>query len=218
MIFFIVSLFGRASVAHALTGAGRQFFKQFVNLKQNFVGPRGSQRILQQPLRRELRAALGVARHQPHQVLRIDGRVLHEADLQFAALAIDLRNAHPLALQAQHGRLQQIDGRIGQRAVAVFHLRAHFGHCRLARRAGNLLVEPQPLIFFRHIALVDAQRNAQIQLRGRPLLAASRPSSPSPRLRAWRCRARSPPPRCARSARRPACCPRRAIPGRAPQS
>ncbi len=67
---------------------------------------------------------------------------------------------------------QQIDGRIGRRAVAVFHLGAHFGQRGFTRRACDLLVEPQPLVFFRHIALVDAQRNTKIELRGRPLLAA----------------------------------------------
>ncbi len=69
-------------------------------------------------------------------------------------------------------RFQQVHRGIGQRAIAVFHLRAHFVNRRFARRAGNLLVEPQPLVLFRHIALVDAQRNAQIELRGRPLFAA----------------------------------------------
>ena len=128
---------------------------------------------LEQALRRELRAALGVARNQLHEVRGIDGGIFHEADLQFAALAIDLRNAHALALEAQHGGFKQIDGGIGRRAVAVFHLGANFVDRGLAGGAGDFLVEAQALIFFRHIALVDAQRDAEIELRGGALLAAS---------------------------------------------
>ena len=77
------------------------------------------------------------------------------------------------------GGFEQVDGGVGQRAVAVFHLGAQVGDGFLALRAGDLLVEAQALVFFGHVALVDAQRDAEIELRGGALLGCSRLSSPS---------------------------------------
>jgi hypothetical protein len=60
-----------------------------------------------------LRAALGVSRYQLHQVRGIDGGVLSEADLQLAALAIDLRDAEALALKAELCGFEQLNGSVG---------------------------------------------------------------------------------------------------------
>src|SRR5580658_1000381 len=101
----------------------------------------------------------------------VDGGVLHEANLQLAALAIDLSDAEALALEAELCGFEQIDGCIGQRAVAVFHLRADFIDGGFRGGAGDLLVEAQALVFFCNVALVDAQSDAEIQLRGRAFFA-----------------------------------------------
>ena len=106
---------GSYSLIQALHRRGRKLGEQFANFEQNIVGARGLQRKFEQALRRELRAALGVARNQVHQVLRIDRRIFHESNLQLAALAIDLRDAHALALEAQHVRLRA--GRRWRRAA-----------------------------------------------------------------------------------------------------
>ncbi len=45
---------------------------------------------------------------------RIDGGVLCEADLQFAALAIDLCDAEAFALEAKLRGFEQINGGVGQ--------------------------------------------------------------------------------------------------------
>src|SRR5208337_4762885 len=82
---------------------GSKLFEQLVNLKHNFIRPCGSKGKFQQALWRKLCAPLGVARYQSHEVLRIYRCVLHETYLQLAALAVDLGNAHSLALEA-HAR------------------------------------------------------------------------------------------------------------------
>src|SRR5579863_5878951 len=153
-------------------GRGGKISEQFLNFKQNFIRPRSPQGEFEQPLWRKLRAALGVARDKLHKVGRIDGRILHEPDLELTSFAIHLRDADPLALEAQHGGFKQINCGIGRRTIAVFHLRANFVDCRFGGRTGDFFVEAQALILFRHVAFVDAQCDAEVELRGRAFFAA----------------------------------------------
>ena len=76
------------------------------------------------------------------------------------------------------GSFEQVDGCVGQRAVAVFHFGAEVGDGLFVFGSGNLLIEAQALIFFGHVALVDAQRDAEIELRARALFGAFAFQSP----------------------------------------
>ena len=151
--------------------------QQFVNLQQNLVGPQCSQRILQQTLRRELRAPLGVAGNQAHELLRIDSGIFHESNLQLAALPVDLGNAKALALESNPGGFKQKHSGVGWCAVAVFKLGANFGECLVSGSAGDLFLEPQALVFFGDVALVDAQGDAEIERRGGTLFAVRAPGA-----------------------------------------
>ena len=80
---------------------GGELNEQLADFKQYFIGPRGGERELENTLRTELRSALGVAGDETHEVLGIDDGGFSKAEMQFAALAVDLRNADPLSLETQ---------------------------------------------------------------------------------------------------------------------
>ena len=106
-----------------------------------------------------------IARNDAHELLRVDMGVLGKANLELGTATVNLRNANALALKAQGGRLKQVDSCVGQRAIAIFHFGAKVGDGFFVSGAGDFLVEPQALVLFGHVALVDAQRNAEIELR-----------------------------------------------------
>ena len=109
-----------------------------------------------------MRTTLGVAGYKAHEVLRIDCGILHETDLQLIAFTVDLRDAHALALEAHTRGFEEVDGGVGWRAITVFHFGADFVDRGLAGGSGDLFVEAEALILFGHVALVNAQRNAEI--------------------------------------------------------
>ena len=88
------------------------------------------ERELQDALRGELGAALGVLRDELHEAARIDGGGFGEADVELVALAIDLGDADLFAFDAQARGLEQMRDARGQRAVAVFELGADVGRGR----------------------------------------------------------------------------------------
>ena len=106
------------------------------DLCHDCFGAGGGERISQDALRSELRAALGVAGHKAHELLGVDGGVFGEADLQLGALAVDLRDADAFAFEAQGCGFEQV--RQWSRAAG----RSGLPSRRAGRRMASSLLAP----------------------------------------------------------------------------
>jgi hypothetical protein len=87
--------------------------------------------------------------------------LLGKANLQQIALAIQSAPRQPARRQAAAAPASADNGMHPAAAIAVFQLRAHIGQ-RLILRAGDLLVQPQPLVLLRHV--VSSMRSAMPRL------------------------------------------------------
>ncbi len=78
-----------------------------------------------------------------------------------------------LAIDAQLRGVEQMADAVRDGAVAVLQFGAHVGERALGLDAGDALVHAQALVLFGDVALVDAQADAEVELRGQVCSACS---------------------------------------------